>query len=274
MIIFAIDIMDKLTVKKYVDQLQSKGRYSFQKSELHNQLYLSDSATNLALNRLMKNHRIVMIRQGFYIIIPLEYRNMGILPASWFIHQLMNYLGRPYYVALLSAAAIHGAAHQQPQEFQVITDQSIRTIHVNELRIKFFKKGNIDIEKGVSQVKTENGYIDVSEPELTAIDLIRYVRGIGGISRVSTVLSELSEKIEPGKLVDAAQREKNLSYTQRLGFILDFVGFESLTSKLHAWLKEKKPPKTPLEPGQPYKNTDLNAKWQVLENTEIETDLL
>jgi len=31
----------------------------------------------------------------------------------------------PYHVGLLSAAGHHGASHQQPQEFQVVTDRSI-----------------------------------------------------------------------------------------------------------------------------------------------------
>ena len=186
--IFAIDIINGLTVRTYIDRLQSSGQYSFRKSDIHQRLKLSNSAINAALNRLIKKHRIALIRQGFYTIIPLEYRNMGILPAAWFINQLMDYLGQPYYVALLSAAAIHGAAHQQPQEFQVITDQSIRTIHADGLRIRFFKKSNADFKKGIQQVKTESGYIDVSCPELTAFDLIRYVKGVGGIDRVSSVL--------------------------------------------------------------------------------------
>ena len=33
----------------------------------------------------------------------------------------MKELDRPYYLALLNAAAYHGASHQQPQEFFVVT---------------------------------------------------------------------------------------------------------------------------------------------------------
>ncbi|MBU2500813.1 type IV toxin-antitoxin system AbiEi family antitoxin [bacterium] len=33
----------------------------------------------------------------------------------------MRYLAQPYHVGLLSAAAIHGAAHQQPMVFHVVT---------------------------------------------------------------------------------------------------------------------------------------------------------
>jgi hypothetical protein len=34
----------------------------------------------------------------------------------------MTFLNRPYYLTLLNATAFHGASHQQPQEFIVVTD--------------------------------------------------------------------------------------------------------------------------------------------------------
>jgi hypothetical protein len=58
------------------------------------------------------------VKRRFNFPRPLEYREAGGPPASWFIDDLMRFLGQPYYVGLLSAAAIHGAAHQQPMVFQ------------------------------------------------------------------------------------------------------------------------------------------------------------
>lgn len=275
MIIFAIDIMnaEKFSVRNYIDQLQSKGRYTFIKSDLTKRPGFSIAAIELSLNRLLKKHRIAMIRQGFYIIVPLEYQPNGILPASWFIHQLMEYLELPYYVALLSAAAIHGAAHQKSQEFQVITDKSLRTIHVRGLRIRFFKKSDLDMEVGLEQIKTENGYINTSVPERTALDLIHYVRQIGGLNRAATVLEELSEKIDSSRLLKNAQEEKSLCFIQRLGFIMDLLGFENLTKKLSGWLEEKKPPKILLDPALPINIEAFNPKWRLYVNSDIETDI-
>jgi predicted transcriptional regulator of viral defense system len=274
MIIFAIDIMNagKLSVRNYIDQLQSKGRYTFLKSDLTKSPGLSTAAIELSLNRLLKKHRIAMIRQGFYIIVPLEYQPNGILPASWFIHQLMEYLELPYYVALLSAAAIHGAAHQKSQEFQVITNKSLRTIHARGLRIRFFKKTDLDMEVGLEQIKTENGYINTSVPERTALDLIQYVRQIGGLNRAATVLEELAEKIDSTRLLKNAQKEKSLCFIQRLGFIMDLLGFENLTKKLRGWLEEKKPPKTLLDPALPINTETFNPKWRLYVNSDIDTD--
>jgi predicted transcriptional regulator of viral defense system len=275
MIIFATDMInaEKFSVRNYIDQLQSKGRYTFIKSELTQKPGLSIAAIELSLNRLLKKHRIAMIRQGFYIIVPLEYQPNGILPASWFIHQLMEYLELPYYVALLSAAAIHGAAHQKPQEFHVITNKSLRTIHVRGQRIRFFKKSDLDMEIGLEQIKTENGYIKTSVPERTALDLIHYVRQIGGLNRAATVLEELSEKINSSRLLKNAQKEKSLCYVQRLGFIMDLLGFEHLTEKLNGWLKARKPAKTLLDPTSAINSEAFNPKWRLYVNNDIDTDI-
>ena len=71
------------------------------------------------------------------MVVPLEYREAGCPPASWFIQPLMDFLDRPYYVGLLSAAAIHGAAHQQPMVFQVITDMVIKAARAGRVAIQF-----------------------------------------------------------------------------------------------------------------------------------------
>ena len=46
------------------------------------------------------------------------------------IDDLMRFHHVPYYVGLLSAAALHGAAHQQPQEFQVVSGAVLRPLTV------------------------------------------------------------------------------------------------------------------------------------------------
>ena len=71
-------------------------------------LPLSEVALDSALRRQRQRGRIVSPRRGFYVIVPQEYALAGSPPPSWFIDELMAYLGQPYYVGLLSAAALHG----------------------------------------------------------------------------------------------------------------------------------------------------------------------
>jgi hypothetical protein len=108
--------------------------------------------------------------RGFYVIIPPEYRKLECLPASQFIPQLMDYLGEDYYVGLLSAAQLHGAAHQQPQVFQVFVKTNRPQIKCGAVRVMFAAKHNVmHIPK--EKINTPRGYLLISTKEATAFDL-------------------------------------------------------------------------------------------------------
>lgn len=83
---------------------------------------LSPAAIASGLQRLRRQLRVFSPTRGLYVVIPPEFRSWGVVPADWFIDDLMRHLGRRHYVALLSAAAYHGAAQQASQVFQVMTD--------------------------------------------------------------------------------------------------------------------------------------------------------
>jgi hypothetical protein len=83
----------------------------------------------------------------------------------------MRFLGQPYYVGLLSAAAIHGAAHQQPMVFQVITDRPTRPARAGRVRIEFHMSRQVE-SAPVLEVRTETGSMRVSTPETAAYDLV------------------------------------------------------------------------------------------------------
>ncbi len=266
--------MKKETVKKFVDQLQSHGRYSFEKQELLKNLDISADGIRVSLSRLRKIGRVAMICHGFYVIIPLEYRESGILPAVWFIDHLMKFLRLPYYVGLLSAASLQGASHQQPQEFQVVTTKQIRPIHVKGLTIRFIMKKNIPGQDELKQLKTETGYIWVSAPGLTAIDLLSYINQSGGMNHAATVLAELGEVISTSSLASIAKKQTNLPVIQRLGYILDYVGWNIKTAKLARLIHPRKSPATLLEPAKSKGNSEFNEKWSIFVNRKIEVDEL
>lgn len=184
----------------------------------------------------------------------------------------MKFHGLPYYVGLLSAAALHGAAHQQPQEFQVITNTTLRPVAVGRTRIRFFLKWHL-AETPTTEVKTDTGAMRVSTPEATALDLVRYVGKAGHLSNVATVLSELSEKIDAENLVEAAKGEIELSVVQRLGFLLDHFASPHVAASLAKWLETKRPRPVPLRPERHPQVTEKDARWQILVNEKVEVDV-
>jgi len=190
------DVTGPEEVSAFVDQLQATGTYTFSHADARAALPASEIAVDNALRRLKKRGRIVAPRRGFYVIVPTEYITAGSPPPSWFIDDLMGFLGQPYYVGLLSAAAIHGASHQQPMTFQVVTDRPTREGVAGRARITFHMSRQVR-ETPATQAQTETGTMLVSTPESTAFDLVRFWGACGGWSNVATVLLELAERSSP-----------------------------------------------------------------------------
>lgn len=261
-------------LEEYINGLRSDGRYSFTLSEVRHQFEQSDEAIKKALQRLKKKKEIALIRYGFYVIITPEFRSKGILPPSLFIAELMKFLGKEYYVGLLNAAAYYGAAHQQPQSFSVITRKpSLRDINNDKLKINFFIKKDWD-KAGIEKKKVDTGYINVSSPELTAMDLVYYFDQAGGLNRVGTVLEELCESINANKLLDVAKHHFPITAVQRLGFLLEHILSRSdLSDPLKEYLRTVPYFPVLLRPQHKKPEMVTGNSWKVVQNVEIETDL-
>lgn len=101
---------------------------------------------------------------------------------------------RPYYAGLLKAAELHGASHHAVMEFQVVTDKQFSKIRAGRSWVTFyFRKDLESVRGGIVERKADTGKIKISSPELTALDLFRYMHVAGGIDAVATVLADLGE---------------------------------------------------------------------------------
>ena len=259
---------NKPSASQFIDELLGDGRHTFVREEARKKLKVSSWAAYLALRRLAKAGRVVMPKSGFYVIVEPQYRVVGTLPPEWFIHSLMAELNKPYYVGLLSAAQLYGAAHHQPMEFQVVVPgKSIRPIHVGNVRIRFFGKGPFEASE-ITDVKTPTGYEKVSTPDTTAWDLVRYAKHSGGLENVITVLSELSEKLDAKKLLATAKKHDDVLTTQRLGWLLESLKEKDLAKGLADWVGKRNPPMRPLEPGSPLERSKENERWRLLINAK------
>jgi len=262
-------------LEDFINELRSDGKYAFTLKELQKRFDISNEAIKKALQRLKKKKEIGLIRNEFYVIVPPEYSSKGIIPPSLYISDMMKFLGRDYYVGLLNAAAFYGAAHQQPQDFTVITTKpTLRKIHSSKTKINFYTKKEWASEDIVKQ-KVETGYIQISSPELTALDMVYYFDQSGGFNRIATVLEELSEKLNAEKLAETAKRFHQITTVQRLGFLLDEVlQNKELVKPLSDYLKSVYSFPVLLRPqkNKPEKMNTGNT-WKVVSNTKIEIDL-
>ena len=256
----------------FTEDLQSRGRYTFCKQEAISALNISENAFHKSVGRLVLEKRLIRIVNEFYAIIPFEYKNSGGMPATHYIDSLMKFEQQPYYVGVLSAAALHGAAHQSPQELQIITSKPLSLIKAGRSRIRFLIKGKV-LETPIQAMKTPSGYIQVSTPEATSFDLFRYPKAASGLSNIATVLKELSEAMDAEKLAKLASVTES-SYVQRLGYLLDLAGAKKLTPPLIACLKKHhRWDYISLRPGRKSGSDTRDPKWRLIINDTVESDV-
>ena len=184
-------MMEKvISVRKWVDDLPKRGRITFSMDEAESRFsYMQKKAIRSSIYRLIKNGRIYSAWRGFYVIVTDDHALRGIVPPIEYIESLMAYTGHKYYVGLLSAAAIYGAGHHQPQVLTVVTDSNDIRCKKNR-NILFLTKADLS-ETILIEKRAGLGKVLLSSPELTAIDIIQYENRIGGLNRAVEILSEL-----------------------------------------------------------------------------------
>lgn len=267
--------MKKRKKYEYIDDylltIRSKGRFSFTFEELKNTFDSSEQAIRKKISRLKVDNKIAAIRKDFYVVLPPEYTEKGTLPVYLYIDDLMKYLKQNYYIGLYSAAALYGAAHQQPMEYQIIVQKPMRNLLVGDTKLNFFfrkawEQDNIEKKKSVA------GYFNVSSPEFTALDFMSFNGKIGSISQIVTILEELIEEMKPSQMYKVASTYSQVSALQRIGYLFDKVfGEDDLAKSIQRVLKGKTTQKIVLAISSPKKG-NIDKDWKVDVNVEIESD--
>ena len=209
--------------------------------------------------------------RGFHVAIPPEHQGLGCLPAEQFVPQLMDRLGIPYYAGLLTAARHYGAAHQQPQVFQVVVPRNRPPTRCGLVRVAFVARRN-GAAMPTKRVNTPRGFLRISSPEATAYDLVGYQARCGGLENVATVLSELGESLDSAELSSLSELSP-IPWSQRLGFLLDLVGHSCRSEALADFVKNHATETAVLAPGGRTASANRNTRWKLLVNTDLEPDL-
>jgi hypothetical protein len=182
------------------------------------------------------------------------------------LQDYFNWLGRPYYLALQSAASSFGSNPQALQVTQVMTNRPCRTIKVGRIQVRFFVKRGIE-RSPTQQLAGAVAPLWVSTPEATAYDLVRYATRIGGIERAAETIRPLLPMLRARELKRALDAENEPAVAQRLGFIIEACGNKPLAKVVRDVLPDELTPVT-LVPGKGKRdNLPLVQRWQVLNNS-------
>lgn len=259
-------------IDDYLLKIRSKGRFTFTFDELKNTFDSSEQAIRKKISRLKSDNKITTIRKDFYIVLPPEYTEKGTIPVYLYIDDLMKFLNQDYYIGLYSAAALYGAAHQQPMKYQIMVQKPMRDLLVGDTKLNFFFRKAWK-QESIEQKKSAAGYFNVSSPELTALDFMSFNGKIGSISQIVTILEELIEDMKPSQMYKVASTYLQVSALQRLGYLFDKVfDRNDLAKSIQRALKGKTTQNIILAISSPKKG-NMDRDWKVDVNVEIESDL-
>lgn len=251
------------------EALIAEGRYWATAGELAALSGATPDTTRRAIARLRHQGRVFSPARSFYVMVPPEYRSWGSVPGEWFIDAMMKHLGRAHYVSFLTAAAMHGAAHQAPQTFQVVTAKYLPNRDVGRVLLRFTVSDRVP-DMAVEKRTTRTGYFTLATRETTAVDLVWRNRAGGGISNVVTVIKEIGGL--DGERLARLAPVRDRATARRLGWILE----QYRPDVDPHWLQVVARPDTGepvlLSPSAP-KRGRVDKRWGVVVNTAVEPDV-
>jgi predicted transcriptional regulator of viral defense system len=251
----------------YVTELAAQGQYHFTTQDVVEALGDPVLRVRAELRRLKAKGILVDPYRGFHVILPPEHQRLGCPPATDFVPPLMQHLHEPYYVALLSAAELYGAAPAD-HLFQVMTRLGRKPIDCGASRVQFLGRKDHD-RTPVTDRRVTRGTLRVASPEATALELVGYVNQSGGLRHVSSIVSELADGVlDPDRLVSVAPLSP-IVWAQRLGYLLDLTDHRALASALVPVVKELAQDFAPLVRAQPKMGTKRIPRWKLAVNADV-----
>jgi len=268
-----VDFCDKMNISDWIHSREIRGRATFSIADVKDAFAERPSKSiNTELSRQVSRGRVQSVYRGFYVIVPVQYQLKGVIPPAYYLNDLMDYVGKPYYLGLLSAAAMHGASHQRTMKTQVMTVvPRIKASGKNSL-LDWNYRQEIP-EAFVVKKNAEIGTLRYSGPELTAVDLVQFASHVGGYQRVATVLAELMDSVDMEKMGELL-RFTTVATIQRLGYLLECVlSRQKQADALFQVLKAQGTWNSILlSNGQDRRDGAPANRWHVNGNIDIEVD--
>jgi predicted transcriptional regulator of viral defense system len=256
-------------IRNLPDALIGEGRYSATTDEIVALTGADADAVRHGLTRLRRQGRVFTPARSFHVMVPPEYRSWGATPAPWFIDEMMRHLRRDYYVALLSAAAHHGASHQAVQIFQVITDRHVEDRDFGRIRLRFYRSGFVS-QTPVEAVNTPTGTMAVSTQESTVVDLLERPGESGGLNTVATVVREIGAL--SGATLGDLSALRPRTHARRLGWMLSQFRNDVDVERLRGLAMPSSGKPSLLAAGGPRRG-GIDHDWGIRVNTAVEPDI-
>ena len=259
-------------IARLLDEKQGFGQLVVSPDDLAAEARISRLATERQLQRLGSRVALLPGQPRSYLIVPPEHRRGGAPPLTAWLHDYCQIRDIPYYVGLLSSAALHGSSAQAAQISQVMTTRPQRRIGIGRLTIDFHVKRALK-ETPLTAFPGLAAPLAVSSPEATALDLIEFNHAIGGMRRAVEVIEGMTPRMTLAGWRRALHEAVPVSVRQRLGYVLTLLNLESYAAMVEKSLRSRLNP-TVLQTRSPASKSRLKPiiPFHILENIDLRSD--
>jgi len=138
-------------------------------------------------------------------------------------------LMRPYYYGYSTSNAYYGLTTQMRPILYLATTKPGRVFRWRNNRFRFITLSKYKFF-GFQEVEVHGTKVKMAEPEKTLVDSVDKMKYAGGIAEVLAVIHNGLKEVERQKLTNYAVRMRSHSLIQRLGYLIDVLASEGLTS--------------------------------------------
>ena len=149
-----------------------------------------------------------------------------------------------------------------------------RVVSTRNVTIDWFYRDGLP-EEALIIKNTETGTIRISNPLLTAADLVQYQQHVGGLSRVASILEELSEHIDIRNQYAPLVTHVKKVVWQRLGYIFEkIIEEKELADELFEQLRASSGyfKYQPLSTSSDDNTSNRDSRWKININVQIELE--
>ncbi|MBM3700659.1 MAG: hypothetical protein FJW68_07115 [Actinobacteria bacterium] len=216
--------------KKGYSELSKDAVYLLSRAEFEKQKFITTEyavkvlgnyrkATSLLYN-LSKRNRLIQLKRGQYIVVPLKAPNQLWIPNEYLMAALwMDNI--PYYIGYTSMYSYWQFTDQVPQSVTILNTvkEGIKIIkNIKFVAIKVSPKKMY----GIKKIKIDGQDISISDKERTLVDFIS--RPMGSWANVQSVINAQISSIDISKLISYLLKYPSLAVRKRGGLLLEKAG--------------------------------------------------
>jgi predicted transcriptional regulator of viral defense system len=206
---------------RVVLSLREQGREIVTTTEIAKILGSKKSAHN-AVYKLLRKGWLTRLVGGRYMFLPPEHgpENTGENNAL----AVASAITEPSYVGWWAAASFHGFTTQKPMALSVAVLKQLPTRLVEGTEVRFVKVAPRKFF-GFQNYAVYGRTAVISTTPKTVVDCVDRPDLAGGPGELTRIVFGASTEVDVAELMNTARQTKSTSLLQRLGFLMDLVGW-------------------------------------------------